>query len=93
MSTTLAQLKTDVLTIVKRADLATAVELHVKNAILKVHNADYWLPDLFETAFSFANPEVNYSLDYKALIPRWKKIKYLNTIDSTTQEILRRLWV
>lgn len=91
MSKTLNELKADVLTVVKRPDLAADIEMHTKNAILKAHGADYWLKDLFEFAFNFANPEVNYSLDYKTLVPRWKTIKYLNTIDQTTRDVIRPL--
>lgn len=89
--TTLNQLTADVLTVVKRPDLSADITMHTKNAILKAHGADYWKPDLFETAFNFAAAEVNYSLDYKTLIPRWKKIKYLNTIDQTTLEVIKKL--
>lgn len=91
MSKTLAELKADVLTIVKRPDLANDIELHTKNAILKAHSADYWKGDLLETAFTFAVSSVNYSLDKTSLIARWKKIKYLNTIDNNTLDIIRPL--
>lgn len=91
MSTTLAQLKADVLTIVKRADLVNDIDLHTKNAILKVHTSDYYLKDLFESAFSFGVADVNYSLEIRTLISRFRKMKYLNTIDQTTREIISRL--
>lgn len=93
MSTTLAQLKADVLTLVKRPDLANDIELHVKNAILKVHSADYWKQDLYEFAFNFAVAATQYSLDYRALVSRWRHIKYLNAIDQTTGEFLREVTV
>lgn len=91
MPTTLNQLTADVLTIVKRADLAADITLHTKNAILKAHSADFWLKDLYENAFSFATPAVQYSLDYRTLVPRWKSLKYLNTIDPITGEVVRKL--
>lgn len=91
MPMTLNQLKADVLTVVKRADLVNDIELHTKNAILKAHAADFWINDLYETAFSFAAADVNYSLDYKTLFPRWKKIKYLTTVDQTTREVIHKL--
>lgn len=91
MSTSLAQLQADVLTIVKRPDLIDAIALHVKNAILKVHSSDYYLPDLYENTFQFAVSATQYSLDTKALVSRWRKIKYLNVADPTTGEPIREL--
>lgn len=91
MSTSLAELQADVMLLVKRPDLVDAIALHVKNAILKVHNSDYYLPDLYESAFTFANPATQYSLDTKTLISRWRKSKYFNIIDANTGEVIRRL--
>jgi hypothetical protein len=91
MSKTLAELKADVIVVTKRPDLAADVEFHTKNAILKAHAADYWLNDLYENAFQFAAAATEYSLEYKVLLPRWKKIKYLNVIDSITGEIVRKV--
>jgi hypothetical protein len=84
MSTTFAQLTADVLTIVKRPDLMADIVLHSKNAILKAHSADYWKQDLFESAFSFAQPAVLYTLDKTSLLSRWKKLSYLSTLDPST---------
>lgn len=91
MSKTLAQLKADVLTIVKRADLVDAIDLHTKNAILKAHSADYWMQDLFEFAFSFGTAAPTYSLEIRALIPLFRKMKYLNTIDQTSLDVIKAL--
>lgn len=89
MSTSLVQLKADVMTIVKRPDLVDAVALHIKNAILKVHSLDYWKPDLYENAFQFAVAATQYSLDTKSLVSRWKKVAYLNVIDPLTGVVIR----
>lgn len=91
MSTSLAQLQADVLTIVKRPDLVADIALHVKNAILKVHSMDYWKPDLYENAFQFAAAATQYALDVKTLVSRWKKVKYLNVIDPTSGAVIRAL--
>lgn len=91
MSTSLAQLQADVLTIVKRPDLIDAVALHVKNAILKVHSSDFYKPDLYENAFTFAVGATQYSLDTKALVARWRKSKYFNVIDPNTGDIMKKL--
>ena len=82
MSQTLASLSASVQTILKRPDLAADVTLHLQNSLLKA---------LFETNFSFASPATQYSLDYKSLIPRFKTIKYLNTVDSVNLLTLRPL--
>lgn len=91
MSTSLAQLQADVMTIVKRPDLVDAVALHIKNAILKVHSLDYWKPDLYENAFQFAVAATQYALDTKTLVSRWKKISYLNVIDPITGRVIKAL--
>lgn len=91
MPTSLAQLKADVLTIVKRPDLLDAIELHTKNAILKAHSADYWLPDLYENSFQFAVAATTYQLDVKTLVARWRKTKYLNVLDPITAEPTKKL--
>lgn len=88
---TLASLTADVITITKRPDLAGDTQLHLKNALLKAHGADYWLKDLFETNFSFSIASNIYQLDYKALIPRFKTIKYLTVIDPITLNFVRKL--
>jgi hypothetical protein len=87
MSATLASLTADILTIVKRPDLTADIALHLKNALLKAHSADFWLRDLYEDTFQFATPAVNYQLDYKLLVPRWRSIKYLNAVDPFTRDI------
>lgn len=91
MAYTLNQLKADVLTIVKRPDLLSDIDLHTKNAILKVHQSDYYKQDLKEFAFSFGDAAPVYSLEIRSLVPRFRKMKYLNTIDQTTLDIIRPL--
>src|SRR6188768_2400302 len=91
MSTSLTQLKADVLTIVKRRDLIDDIELHTKNAILKIHSTDFYLPDLYENSFTFAVSATRYSLDAKALVSRWRKSKYFNILDPNNGEIIRKL--
>ena len=91
MSATLSSLTADLQTIVKRADLTADCALHLKNALLKAHTSDYYLKDLYETNFQFGVAAVNYQLDYKTLIPRWRTIKYLETVDATTLDTIREL--
>lgn len=91
MAYTLNQLKADVLTLVKRPDLVADIELHTKNAILKVHQSDYYKQDLKEFAFSFAEASPVQSLEIRNLVPRFRKMKYMNTIDPTSLDIIRPL--
>lgn len=93
MSTTLAQLQSDVLTIVKRPDMLDAIALHTRNAILKVHTfqGNFFTRDLYENAFQFASPAVEYSLDFKSLVSRWRKTKYLTILDPNTLQVTKKL--
>lgn len=92
MPATLNSLKDDLLnSILKRPDLADMSTLHIKNAILKAHSADYWIKDLFETNFAFGAKATIYSLDVQTLIPRYRKMKYLNVIDATSGDIVRTM--
>jgi hypothetical protein len=91
MSTSLAQLEADVLTIVKRPDKLDAIALHTKNAILKIHSSDFYLNDLCENAFQFAVSATQYSLDKTSLISRWRKAKYFNVIDPISGELVKKL--
>ena len=91
MSATIASLVADTLVIVKRPDLVADVTLHVKNALLKAHSADFWLKDLYETNFQFAVAAPLYAFDYKNLIPRWRTVKYLTIIDPITLDTIRKV--
>jgi len=89
MAATLASLTADVISITKRPDI-TATPLHIKNALLKAHTADYFLKDIYETNFQFGAAASIYQLDYKLLIPRFRTIKYLTVIDPISLQMVRR---
>jgi len=85
MPATINSLKDDLLnSILKRPDLADMSTLHIKNAILKAHAADFWIRDLFETNFAFGAKDTVYTLYPETLIPRYRVVKYLNAIDPVT---------
>lgn len=90
MSATLASLTTDVLSITKRPDL-TSTTLHIKNALLKAHSADYWLRDQVESNFQFPIAAAQYQFHYKSIFPRWRTIKYLTLIDPITLAFVRKI--
>lgn len=91
MPATLSSLTADVVTITKRPDLVLDIALHVKNALLKAHGADFWAKDLFETNFTFGAPDVNYSLVPTTIIPRFKKIKYMTVVSPVNGDVVRKL--
>ena len=90
-SATLASLTADVMSITKRADLVGATQLAIKNALIKAHSRDFFLQDLFETNFQFNVAAPVYQLDYKTLIPRFRKMKYLTYVDPITLEFVEEL--
>lgn len=89
MSATIDSLVADVISITKRPDI-TSTPLHVKNALLKAHSADYYLRDIYETNFSFATPASIYQLEIKELIPRFRSMKYLTVIDPVSLAFTRQ---
>lgn len=82
--TTLAELLTDVYKITKRPDLVDMTTLAVKSATLKAHHSDFYPKDLFETAIQWNPVAYTQSLDYKAIVPKWRAFKYLRKFDYTT---------
>lgn len=89
MSATLTSLAADVYEITKRPDLAGPTLLHIKNALIKAHSADFFLRDIFETNVIFATPAYIYQLEPKSIIPRFRSMKYLTVIDPITNEFIR----
>lgn len=80
---TLAELQADVITLTNRPDLAAETLLAVKAATLKLHQADYFYKDLYETGISFSASAFVQQLDYRVLLPRYRALKYIRKSDST----------
>ena len=74
---TFAELVSDVYTLTNRPDLVAETKLAVKAATLKAHQSDFYPKDLFETGITWSDPAYIQSIDYRALIPRWRAFKYL----------------
>jgi len=72
-----SSLLSDVYTITNRPDLIAETKLAVKQATLKMHQADYFPKDLFETGIAWDPVAFIQSLDYKSIIPRYRTFKYL----------------
>lgn len=80
---TFAELVADVITLTKRPDLVDDTKLAVKVATLKMHQMDFFYKDIYETGISFSADSYAQQLDYKALLPRFRSLKYLRKSDST----------
>jgi len=79
--TTFAELVTNVYALTNRPDLVSETELAVRNATLKMHKTDFYFKDIFETGIQFTEADYLQSLDYKALIPTWRSLKYIRKYD------------
>lgn len=77
MTTSLSDLIDDVYTITNRPDLVDVTSLAVRNITLKVHSKDNWYKDLFQTGIQWSPAAYIQSLEYKALVPNYRKFKYL----------------
>lgn len=81
--TTLTALCSDVYALTNRPDLVSETVLAVRAATLKAHQSDYFPKDLFETAIKFEEEKYLQSLEYKAVIPRWRSLSYLRKYNPT----------
>jgi len=80
----LAELTAEVYTITGRPDRVAETLTAVKAATLKAHQSDYYYKDIFETGVAFDSAEFIQQLDYRALLPLWRAIKYLRKYDVST---------
>lgn len=82
----LPELRTEVYALTNRPDLVAVTLSAIRAATLKLHQMDYFYKDIFETGISFTTAEYLQQLEYRALIPRWRSLKYLRKTDSTGTE-------
>lgn len=80
---TLTELIEEVYILTNRRDLVGQTLSAVRSATLKIHQADYFYKDLFETGIVFGTAEYLQQLEYKTVVPRWRSLKYLRKTDST----------
>ena len=83
MSTSFADIISDVYALTNRPDLVGETAVAVKAATIKAHQSDDYIKDLFETAIQFSTSEYFQALDYKSVIPLWRKPRYLRIYDAT----------
>lgn len=81
---TLAEMIQEVYTITGRPDRVAETLSAIKSATLKAHQSDYYYKDMFETGVAFDTSDYIQQLDYRALIPLWRAVKYLRKYDLST---------
>ena len=82
MSASLTSLIAEVYTLTNRPDLISETLSAVKAATLKAHQVDDWIKDLAEYSIQFNIPDYYQSLDYKAVIPLWRKPRYIRKYET-----------
>jgi len=81
---TLTELIQEVYTITGRPDQVDSTLSAIKSATLKAHQSDYYYKDMFETGVAFDTADYIQALDYRAVLPRYRALKYLRKYDITT---------
>jgi hypothetical protein len=84
MSTSFAQLVSDVMTLTNRPDLVNETNIAIRAATLKAHQSDDYIKDLQEYSVTFSAVDFYQSLDYKSIIPLWRKPRYIRKYNNTT---------
>lgn len=80
----LSELQTEVYSLTNRPDLVAETLTAIRSATLKLHQLDYFYKDLFETAVVFDSSEYLQQLEYRSIIPRWRALKYLRKLDTSS---------
>lgn len=83
MPVSFASLVQDVYTLTNRPDLVGETALAVQAATLKAHQSDDYIYDFTEQSIVFDISDYYQSLDYKAVLPLWRKARYVRLSDST----------
>lgn len=80
---TLAELVSNVYTITGRPDRVAETSAAIQSATLRGHQSDYYYKDIYESGIAFSSSDYVQSLDYRALLSRWRALKYLRKYDYT----------
>ena len=83
MSTSFASLVADVISLTNRPDLVAETNLAVKAATLKAHQSDDYIKDFQEFSVQFSTAEYYQTLEYKNVVPLWRKPRYVRKYDAT----------
>jgi hypothetical protein len=71
----------EVFTITNRPDLVKETQLAVKSATLQLHRSEFFYKDILEVALKFDTKDYLQTIDYRALFPRYRALKYLRKFD------------
>ena len=82
MSTSFASLVADVMSLTNRPDLVAETNLAVKAATIKAHQSDDYIKDFQEFSIQFSTSDYYQNLDYKNVIPLWRKPRYIRKYDA-----------
>ncbi len=80
---TFAELLAEIYIKTKRPDLVDQTKSALKQATLKAHHSDFYPKDLYEVGIQWSPVSYFQSLEYRALVPRWRSFKFLRKYDST----------
>lgn len=75
-------LVTQVITLTNRPELVAETQLAVKSATLKLHASENYAKDLFETGLVFSSTDFRQTIDYRSLIPRFRRLSYIRKFDA-----------
>lgn len=82
MSVSFASLVSDVYSLTNRPDLVNETALAVRAATIRTHQSDDYIKDFQEFSIQFSSSEFIQSLDYKNVIPLWRKPRYIRKYDA-----------
>lgn len=80
---TLTELLAEVYVITNRPDRIAETLSGVRSAAMKVHRADFFPKDMYETGITFPTSSHTQQINYRTIIPRWRSGKYLRKFDPT----------
>lgn len=83
MATSFASLVSDVYSLTTRDDLVAETNLAVRAATLKAHHSDDYIFDFNEYSIAFSTSDYYQTLDYKSIIPLWRKPRYFRKYDNS----------
>jgi hypothetical protein len=72
------------MSLTNRPDLVNETNLAVRAATLKAHHSDDYIRDLTEYSITFSAPDYYQSLDFKNVIPLWRKPNYIRKFNLAT---------
>ena len=84
MSTSFSSLVADVMSLTNRPDLVNETNLAVKAATLKAHHSDDYIRDFSEYSITFSGADYYQSLDFKNVVPLWRKPRYIRKFNLDT---------